>query len=711
MEYLGCPFSEGVVSYSIPQGMVRGSILELMDHTFDGKEDSRTGDLRGGIGQLVDGRYGYDNFKAGGKGLIKGYDWLGWKKRSNQASLSLVFAFDTVRTFQRVDIHANNHFTKDIQIFKQAKVYFSNEEDKFGDDRVVDFKYMPDLAIENARNVSINLKGQHGKYVMLQLYFAAKWILISEVTFYSEPRTEQPFTTPKENLFGGKVIGSNSTYVDTGEVQVEVAAAPIDIDIKTDSAQNDSVEEEDEEDKPRRTVGIVIGVLLTVISILMVGILWVVYRAKSSKEKRTTPTHSLLASKCPDRFSNSIDFKDHHLVNMQYTPYNNSSLTDNAISKQNSYEETIYEEPLNTNRSGANYLSTEDGTDEYAEPGGLLISNSLGENIYAQATNIPLTKKGVALPPLPLNHYARPLSPQSLNASAIQSLVLPPPPSNTASMLVSGTTSATSSLGAASSTTNHRSPPPELRSLLYRNTTTAAGLPPTPHSSSSSSNSPNNRFHTASGLEKRRPSKSSRTSTLKRKAALENSSTYYASNDVVSGIDLAKLYAQVNKSTADSGGVLAQPFKRSTSIDTVNVTLNEIDRRSLEVVRKLGEGQFGEICCCSWTGRFIADAGDQLPTDLPTKLVAVKQLRRNCDAITRSDFEHEARILTSLNDTNLVRVLGVCCDKEDEDENERSIPMCMVCEYTEEGDLCQFLQDHVAETTLSKSPNVPTLRY
>ena len=44
---------------------------------------------------------------------------------------------------------------------------------------------MPDLVLENARNVSINLRGEHGKYIMLQLHFAAKWILISEVTFYS----------------------------------------------------------------------------------------------------------------------------------------------------------------------------------------------------------------------------------------------------------------------------------------------------------------------------------------------------------------------------------------------------------------------------------------------------------------------------------------------------------------------------------------------
>ena len=64
-----------------------------------------------------------------------GYDWVGWKKKSNGETLDLVFTFDKVRTFDKVVIHINNHFTKDIQVFKTAKVYFSNEEDKFADDR------------------------------------------------------------------------------------------------------------------------------------------------------------------------------------------------------------------------------------------------------------------------------------------------------------------------------------------------------------------------------------------------------------------------------------------------------------------------------------------------------------------------------------------------------------------------------------------------
>ena len=44
---------------------------------------------------------------------------------------------------------------------------------------------MPDRMVEDARNVSINLHGEHGKYVMMQLFFSDKWMLISEITFIS----------------------------------------------------------------------------------------------------------------------------------------------------------------------------------------------------------------------------------------------------------------------------------------------------------------------------------------------------------------------------------------------------------------------------------------------------------------------------------------------------------------------------------------------
>ena len=47
------------------------------DSNFDGNEDSLSGDLRGGLGQLVDGVYGWDNFKAARiNGHVKGRNIL-----------------------------------------------------------------------------------------------------------------------------------------------------------------------------------------------------------------------------------------------------------------------------------------------------------------------------------------------------------------------------------------------------------------------------------------------------------------------------------------------------------------------------------------------------------------------------------------------------------------------------------------------------------
>ena len=69
----------------------------------------------------------------------------------------------------------NEGFTAHTFFLKKLpKIYDS-------DYRVVEFKYMPDLALENARNVTIGLKGEHGQYVMVQIAFAAKWILISGI--------------------------------------------------------------------------------------------------------------------------------------------------------------------------------------------------------------------------------------------------------------------------------------------------------------------------------------------------------------------------------------------------------------------------------------------------------------------------------------------------------------------------------------------------
>ncbi|KAJ8683764.1 hypothetical protein QAD02_019556, partial [Eretmocerus hayati] len=61
VELYGCPWNDGLVSYSMLQGEQRGSELDLRDRTYDGSEED--GYLSSGLGQLVDGQKGSDNFR------------------------------------------------------------------------------------------------------------------------------------------------------------------------------------------------------------------------------------------------------------------------------------------------------------------------------------------------------------------------------------------------------------------------------------------------------------------------------------------------------------------------------------------------------------------------------------------------------------------------------------------------------------------------
>lgn len=70
--------------------------------------------------------------------------------------------------------------------------------------------------------------------------------------------------------------------------------------------------------------------------------------------------------------------------------------------------------------------------------------------------------------------------------------------------------------------------------------------------------------------------------------------------------------------------------------------------------------------------------------------------------LLRLDFQRDVRILAALEDRNIARVLGACYREE---------PYCVVMEYLEHGDLCQFLKTHItAEDAHSMPIGVKTLR-
>ncbi|CAH1989885.1 unnamed protein product [Acanthoscelides obtectus] len=180
VEIYGCRWTDGIVSYSMPQGDKRGNNWEFYDFGYDGHWEGH--ELKHGLGVLTDGKYGQDDFKTD---IYEVQTWVGWKNETrHNKPIEIKFEFDKVREFSAVHVYCNNQFTKEVQVFSIAKVFFSIGGKRFKGEPIT-YEYMEDRIFENARNVSVKLHHRVGKYVKLQLFFAAKWIMISEVSFDS----------------------------------------------------------------------------------------------------------------------------------------------------------------------------------------------------------------------------------------------------------------------------------------------------------------------------------------------------------------------------------------------------------------------------------------------------------------------------------------------------------------------------------------------
>lgn len=205
VELYGCKWTDGIVSYTMPQGDKRGPNWEFYDSTYDGLWEGH--ELKHGLGQLIDGKYGHDDFRD----VYGGQAWVGWKNdtRSNKP-IEIKFEFHKVREFSAVHIYCNNLFTKDVAIFSSAKILFSVGGKRFNRGEPISFEYVEDKIFESARNVTIKLHHRIGKFVKIQLHFAARWMLISEINFDSivahgnftpepEPTTISPIKAQDKN--------------------------------------------------------------------------------------------------------------------------------------------------------------------------------------------------------------------------------------------------------------------------------------------------------------------------------------------------------------------------------------------------------------------------------------------------------------------------------------------------------------------------------
>ncbi|XP_054158125.1 discoidin domain-containing receptor 2-like isoform X2 [Oppia nitens] len=177
-ELYGCLY-DGPVSYSMAQGEKTSRFGDLMDKTYDGHR-SQSGQLNDGLGQLVDGIKGLDNYK-----INKGFEWIGWQKSINKDNVEIVFDFPSVHNFTTTSINCHNSFSRDVRVFSSAQIWFSIDGIKWST-VPIKYTYQADNTLQRPRDVIIHLQYRIGRYVKMSLTFGAQWLHISEISFDSQ---------------------------------------------------------------------------------------------------------------------------------------------------------------------------------------------------------------------------------------------------------------------------------------------------------------------------------------------------------------------------------------------------------------------------------------------------------------------------------------------------------------------------------------------
>ncbi|KAL2084022.1 hypothetical protein ACEWY4_019540 [Coilia grayii] len=191
VELYGCLWNDGLKAYTAPVGHVMhlsGSPVYLNDSTYDGSIES--GVQFGGLGQLVDGVLGGDDFTESKELRVwPGYDYLGWSREAlGQGSVDIEFHFEKTRTFHTMQVHSNNRHTQGVRVFSKVECVFKRTLlQPWSSPPLTLLVPLADLKDPSSRPISLPLGGRPAQILRCQFFFADHWLLISEISFYSEP--------------------------------------------------------------------------------------------------------------------------------------------------------------------------------------------------------------------------------------------------------------------------------------------------------------------------------------------------------------------------------------------------------------------------------------------------------------------------------------------------------------------------------------------
>ena len=113
--------------------------------------------------------------------------------------------------------------------------------------------------------------------------------------------------------------------------------------------------------------------------------------------------------------------------------------------------------------------------------------------------------------------------------------------------------------------------------------------------------------------------------------------------------------------------------------------LPNIPRDKITYICDLGQGNFGMVMKGEATG---------ITPKEPSTLVAIKVLKKGSNKDAKNDFVKEATHMNQFDHPNILKLLGVCFDKE---------PLCLIFEYMDLGDLNNYLRKNAVNRNQSSS--------
>merc|ERR1711892_17581 len=179
-------------------------------------------------------------------------------------------------------------------------------------------------------------------------------MLISEISFVSELYEDKPFSTEASTSL---LASSSPGLLVTGTTEADLVIPPVSTGTTQSSVQ--TVHEQAES----QYVGLVIGILLTIITLLIAGTFCVILRIRRGKY---TPTHSLVGARIQDRISAGIHFQD------LTTPYKAKMRVYGQVSAKEDECNMSPANPVTHSTYSTGFPSSDpvlsDCTDDYAEP-------------------------------------------------------------------------------------------------------------------------------------------------------------------------------------------------------------------------------------------------------------------------------------------------------------------------------------------------------